>query len=159
MHWISLFEHGSPRTRARFSENQSAPKLENRKTPPCSPRAPNLLHVLPSRMVGWNELCNPVYRICLTPFIEYVYHFFIEYLWHLLLKNIAKASHISKNWNFCRLSNYVTEVYNHNLTFLRRQQCTHPNSCIRGARARALSVARPVTTISAPLEVWVVICW
>ena len=106
-------------------------------------------------MVGWSKLCNLVYRICLTPFIEYVYHFFIEYLWHLLLKNIAKASHISKNWNFCRLSKYVTEAYNHNLTFWRRQQCTNPNSCIRGARARALSVARPVTTISAPLKVWV----
>ena len=55
-------EHSSPRTGARFSENQSAPKLENRKTSPCSPRAPNLLHVLPSRMVGWNELCNPAYE-------------------------------------------------------------------------------------------------
>ena len=43
----------------RFSDNLSAPKLENRKTSPCSPRAPNLLHVLPSRMVGWNKLCNP----------------------------------------------------------------------------------------------------
>ena len=43
----------------KFSENQSAPKLENRKTSPCSPRAPNLLHVLPSRMVGWNDLCTP----------------------------------------------------------------------------------------------------
>ena len=48
-------EHGSPRTGARFPENQRAPKLENRRTPqwrtfPCSPRAPNLLHVLPSRM-------------------------------------------------------------------------------------------------------------
>ena len=39
--------------------NQSAPQLENRKTSPCSPRAPNLLHVLPYRMVGWNKLCNP----------------------------------------------------------------------------------------------------
>ena len=60
-------EHSSPRTGARFSENQSAPKLENRKTSPCSPRAPILLHVLPSRMVGWNELCNPASnddRIC-----------------------------------------------------------------------------------------------
>ena len=28
-------------------------------TSPCSPRAPNLLHVLPSRMVGWHKLCNP----------------------------------------------------------------------------------------------------
>ena len=44
----------------KFSENQSAPKLENRKTSPCSPCAPNLLHVLPSRMVGWNKLCNPI---------------------------------------------------------------------------------------------------
>ena len=48
----------------KFSENQSAPKLENtsvenRRTSPCSPRAPNLLHVLPSRMVGWNDLCTP----------------------------------------------------------------------------------------------------
>ena len=33
--------------------------LENRKTSPCSPRASNLLHVLPSRMVGWNKLRNP----------------------------------------------------------------------------------------------------
>ena len=44
----------------KFSENQSAPKLENRKTSSCSPRAPNLLHVLPSRMVGWHNLCSPV---------------------------------------------------------------------------------------------------
>ena len=29
------------------------------KTSPCSPRAPNLLHVLPSRMVGWHDLCSP----------------------------------------------------------------------------------------------------
>ena len=36
----------------KFSENQSAPKLENRKTSPCSPCAPNLLHVLLSRIVG-----------------------------------------------------------------------------------------------------------
>ena len=42
------------------AENQSPPKkLKNRKTSPCSPCAPILLHVLPSRMVGWNELCNP----------------------------------------------------------------------------------------------------
>ena len=33
--------------------------LENRKTSPCSPPAPNLLHVLPSWMVGWHNLCNP----------------------------------------------------------------------------------------------------
>ena len=26
---------------------------------PCSLRAPNLLHVLPSRMVGWDDLCTP----------------------------------------------------------------------------------------------------
>ena len=30
------------------------------KTSPCSPCVPNLLHVLPSRMLGWNKLCNPV---------------------------------------------------------------------------------------------------
>ena len=45
----------------KFSENQSAPKLENRKTSPYFPGAPNLLHVLTSRMVGWNEICNPVH--------------------------------------------------------------------------------------------------
>ena len=43
----------------KFSESQRAPKLENRKTSPCSPRAPNLLHMLPSQMVGWNKLCSP----------------------------------------------------------------------------------------------------
>ena len=64
MQWISLFKHQQhPRIGAVFSENQSAPKLENRKTSPCSPRAPNLLHVLPSRMVGWNKLCNPEHTL------------------------------------------------------------------------------------------------
>ena len=57
---IFIKTSNSPRTRAQFSENQSTPKLENRKTSPCSPRAPNFLQVLPSRMVGWNELCNHV---------------------------------------------------------------------------------------------------
>ena len=58
-----IITSNSPKTGARFSENQSALKLENRKRSPCSPRAPNLLHVLPSRMVGWNELCNSVVHI------------------------------------------------------------------------------------------------
>ena len=40
-------------------ENQSAPKLENRKTSPCSPCAPNLLHVLVSRIPGYHNLCSP----------------------------------------------------------------------------------------------------
>ena len=44
----------------KFSENQSAPKLENRKTSPCSPCAPNLLHVLVSRILGYHNLCSPV---------------------------------------------------------------------------------------------------
>ena len=43
----------------KFSENQSAPKLENRKTSPCSSCAPNLLHVLVSRIVGHHNLCSP----------------------------------------------------------------------------------------------------
>ena len=43
----------------KFSENQSASKLENRKTSPCSPRAPNLLHVLVSRILGYHNLCSP----------------------------------------------------------------------------------------------------
>jgi len=47
----------------KFSENQSAPKLENRKTSPCSPCAPNLLHVLVSRIPGYHNLCSPGGRI------------------------------------------------------------------------------------------------
>ena len=66
--WLPLNKHtmnifiqisNSPRTRARFSENQSAPRLENRKTSPCSPCAPNLLHVLVSRILGYHNLCSP----------------------------------------------------------------------------------------------------
>ena len=44
----------------KFSENQSAPKLENRKTSPCSPCALNLLHLLVSRIPGYHNLCSPV---------------------------------------------------------------------------------------------------
>ena len=33
--------------------------MENRKTSPCSPCAPNLLHVLVSRMLGYHNLCSP----------------------------------------------------------------------------------------------------
>ena len=43
----------------KFSENQSAPKLENRKTSPCSSCAPNLLHVLVSLILGYHNLCSP----------------------------------------------------------------------------------------------------
>ena len=43
----------------KFSENQSAPKLENRKTSPFSPCAPNLLHVLVSRIPGYHNFCSP----------------------------------------------------------------------------------------------------
>ena len=43
----------------KFSENQSAPKLEDRKTSPCSPCAPNLLHLLISRIPGYHNLCSP----------------------------------------------------------------------------------------------------
>ena len=49
-------EHVSPKTRSQY---QSAPKLENRKTSPCSPCAPNLLHVLVSRIRGYHNLCSP----------------------------------------------------------------------------------------------------
>ena len=42
-----------------MSENQSAPKLENRKTSPCSPCAPNLLHVLVTGILGYHNLCSP----------------------------------------------------------------------------------------------------
>ena len=50
----------------KFSENQSAPKLENRKTSPCSPCAPNLLHVLASRILGYHNLCSPECMYCTT---------------------------------------------------------------------------------------------
>ena len=43
----------------KFSENQSVPKLENRKTSPCSPCASNLLHVPVSRILGYYNLCSP----------------------------------------------------------------------------------------------------
>ena len=47
----------------KFSENQSAPKLENRKTSPCYPCAPNLLHVLVSWILGYHNLCCPVINV------------------------------------------------------------------------------------------------
>ena len=55
----------SQRTVLWFSENREPENtsVENRRTSPCSPRAPNLLHVLPSRMVGWNDLCTPEFLI------------------------------------------------------------------------------------------------
>ena len=43
----------------KFSENQSAPKFENRKTSQYSPCAPNLLQVLLSRIPGYHNLCSP----------------------------------------------------------------------------------------------------
>ena len=46
----------------KFSDNQSTPKLENRKTSPCSPCAPNLLHVLVFWILGYHNLCSPVTR-------------------------------------------------------------------------------------------------
>ena len=46
----------------KFSENQSAPKLEKGKTSPCSPCAPNLPHVLLSRIPGYHNLCSPADR-------------------------------------------------------------------------------------------------
>ena len=51
MQWISLFAH---------QQMYCAPKLENRKTSPCSPCAPNLLHVLVSRILAYHNLCSPV---------------------------------------------------------------------------------------------------
>ena len=54
----------------KFSENQSAPKLENRKTSPCSPCAPNLLHVLLSRTTGYHNLCSPESRLSLLLFTK-----------------------------------------------------------------------------------------
>ena len=56
----------------KFSENQSAPRLENRKTSPCSPCAPNLLHVLVSQIPGYHNLCSPV---CI---LNYEKHYFLN---------------------------------------------------------------------------------
>ena len=39
--------------------------LDNRETSPCSLCALNLLHLLPSRMVGWHKLCSPVFSYVL----------------------------------------------------------------------------------------------
>ena len=36
--------------------------LENRKTSPCSPCAPNLPHVLVSRIPGYHNLCSPAQK-------------------------------------------------------------------------------------------------
>ena len=44
-------EHGSLRIRAHLSWN--------RNTSPCSPCAPNLLHMLVSRILGYHNLCSP----------------------------------------------------------------------------------------------------
>ena len=59
-------EHSFRRTGARFSENQSTPKLENWRTREHILNfhififhVLHALHVLPSRMVGWNNLCSP----------------------------------------------------------------------------------------------------
>ena len=54
----------------KFSENQSAPKLENRKTSPCSPCAPNLPHVLLSRIPGYHNLCSPASKMPLTTSLD-----------------------------------------------------------------------------------------
>ena len=42
-----------------FSENQSAPQFENRKTSRYSPCARNLLHLLVSWKPGYHNLCSP----------------------------------------------------------------------------------------------------
>ena len=81
--WLPLNKHtmnifiqisNSPRTKARFSENQSAPRLENRKTSPCIPCAPNLLHVLVSRILGYHSLCSPGYAYAFTYYGDHYLH-------------------------------------------------------------------------------------
>ena len=53
-------EHSALRHRAQCSETQSTVLWDTEHTgAPCSPRAPNLLYVLPTRLVGWNDLCSP----------------------------------------------------------------------------------------------------
>ena len=79
----------------KFSENQSAPKLENRKTSLCSPCAPNLLHVLVSRIPGYHNLCSPGGRSLARPRLVfwgvYLYFDFLD-LYLYLSQFIAEPS-------------------------------------------------------------------
>ena len=56
MQWISLFKHQQM-------------YMENRKTSPRSPCAPNLLHVLMSRTTGYHNLCSPA-NVNVRPCLE-----------------------------------------------------------------------------------------
>ena len=67
--------------------------LENRKTSPCSPCAPNLLHVLVSWIPRYHNLCSPDYRcrtIILTLCIEQ----------YLVLRNLGRSYIFNKFPNF-----------------------------------------------------------
>ena len=91
----------------KFSENQSTPKLENRKTSPCSPCAPNLPHVLLSRIPGYHNLCSPVHDNEKVRFIRNVCsiqnqndaksHSRVNWLLNTLLSIIAKWTQIGPN--------------------------------------------------------------
>ena len=81
-HTMNIFIQisNSPRTRAQFSENQSMVFREPEHTrPPCSPRAPNLLSVLPSQMVWWNDLCSPGHQKVKNGQKRVQNHFFIKF--------------------------------------------------------------------------------
>ena len=91
----------------KFSENQSAPKLENRKTSPCSPCAPNLLHVLVSRILGYRNICSPVFDLIFLSqkwdkkqgLILFIKKNHSERLCNRRI-SFAKAEQIEFNWRF-----------------------------------------------------------
>ena len=56
--FISTPDHDSPRASFSVFKEHGSPK-----TYPCSPCAPNLLHVLVSRIVGYHNLCSPAQGI------------------------------------------------------------------------------------------------
>ena len=78
----------------KFSENQSAPKLENRKTSPYSRCAPNLLHMLISRIPGYHNLCSPD--------LESSGHHWPPLTWYLL-STIAMIRPEKRIWWTCSL--------------------------------------------------------
>ena len=105
----------------KFSENQSAPKFENRKTSPCSPCAPNLLHVLMSRTTGYHNLCSPglVHISCIS----------WAYLGHILGISWAYIGHIlGISWAYLGYilgisRAYLRHILGISLAYLRHISC------------------------------------
>ena len=101
----------------KFSENQSTPKLENRKTSPCSPCAPNLLHVLISRIPGYHNLCSPGLQWILYSSLTNEYFFIINPIMRgLLVSNIILCALIMSRdttdvISFQLTSTFTTKLY------------------------------------------------